>query len=67
MSRHDVFWGTHGCHRGRGHNGPCACEHLAINDMDFDEDETGDEWLILTLGQKTYGEDEPQYAAWKVG
>lgn len=23
---HDVFWGTHGCKRTRGHENPCICD-----------------------------------------
>lgn len=23
---HDVYWGTHGCYRRKGHANPCRCE-----------------------------------------
>ena len=25
LRRHDVYWGTHGCERLKGHANPCLC------------------------------------------
>jgi hypothetical protein len=25
-TRHDVYWGTHGCDRTKGHANPCLCD-----------------------------------------
>lgn len=62
--KHDVYWGSHGCHRGKGHTGPCACEHLASDLGPERGPEDGDDWLLLTREWHTFGDDEPQYADW---
>lgn len=46
----DVYWGSHGCHRPRGHEGPHWCD--CCNCEDHPDDDSG-----CVAGPPYYGDD----------
>lgn len=65
MTKHNIFWGSHGCSRQYPHYGPCACEHLNENTLPYNSME-GDQWLLLTLDWTIFGNDitTAKFAPW---
>jgi hypothetical protein len=63
-TRCQVYWGSHGCHRSRGHGGNHECQdpdestpHSVVNRRGLDKH--GFRWTMYgdDIGWQTYGED----------